>query len=69
MIALHPQFIVDEHEEKKAVVLPFAEWIEILHEIEDLEEIKAYDAAKADTKDKVIPFDQVINQISSGEVK
>ncbi len=68
MIALHPQFIVDESEEKKAVVIPFSEWVQILGEMEDLEEIRIYDNVKADTEDEVISFKQALNEMSKGEV-
>lgn len=66
MIALHPKFIVDESQEKQSVVLPFKEWLKVLDQIEQLEEIRAYDKAKADSDDGVVPFDQVIANLHKG---
>lgn len=64
MIALHPQFIVDEAEEKKAVVIPFNEWLQILNDMEELEDIKLYDQTKADKDDETINFDQLVEEFS-----
>jgi PHD/YefM family antitoxin component YafN of YafNO toxin-antitoxin module len=47
MVAMHPEFLVDKNNERKAVVLPFAEWQQILDELEELEDIRAFDEAKA----------------------
>lgn len=33
---LHPQYVTDEHGEKTAVILPIAEFQELLEDIEDL---------------------------------
>ncbi len=68
MIALHPKFIVDESQEKQSVVLPFKEWLKVLEQIEQLEEIRAYDKAKADTEDEILPFDQVVSELHKGEL-
>ncbi len=46
MVALHPEFVVDKKAAKKAVILPFAEWRRLMEEIEELEDIRAYDKAK-----------------------
>ncbi len=47
MIALHPEYIIDQSEHKKAVVLPFNEWETLMSDIEELEDIRAFDAAKS----------------------
>jgi hypothetical protein len=63
MIALHPEYIVDTEKHTKAVVIPIKEWEIILGEMEELNDIRAYDAAKADKKDEIIPFSQAVNEI------
>jgi hypothetical protein len=63
MIALHPEYIVDTEKHTKAVVIPVKEWEIILGEMEELNDIRAYDAAKADKKDEIIPFSQAVNEI------
>ena len=63
MIALHPEYIVDIEKHTKAVVIPVKEWNIILDEMEELNDIRAYDVAKADDKDEIIPFSQAINEI------
>lgn len=68
MIALHPKFIVDESQEKQSVVLPFKEWLKVLDQIEQLEEIRAYDKAKADRDDELIPFEEVVANLHKGEL-
>ena len=56
------QFISDEKGNKIAVILPIKEYKRICEELEELESIKAYDAAKA-SKDEIIPFEQAIKEI------
>lgn len=66
MIDLHPEYIIDEQHHKKAVILPYPEWEKVLEEMEELEDIRAYDAAKVDN-DEVIPFDQAVEEIRKGK--
>lgn len=66
MIDLHPEYIIDEHEHKKAVIIPYPEWEKVLEEMEELEDIRAYDAAKAEN-DEILPFDQAIEEIRKGK--
>lgn len=68
MLALHPQFIIDEAQHKKAVILPIKEWQKLMEEVEELDAIRAYDNAKADTDDEVISFDQALDQIARGSL-
>ena len=46
MVTVHAQYVVDEHAHRKAVLIPVAEWEQILAELEELDDIRAYDAAK-----------------------
>jgi hypothetical protein len=47
MIKLHPSYLVDVQERRKAVVLPIEEWTQILEALEELDDIRTYDKAKA----------------------
>lgn len=62
MLALHPDFLIDENRNTKAVVLKMEEWEQILEELEELEDIRAYDKAKQGT-DEAIPFKQAVIEI------
>lgn len=57
-------FIIDEKGSKKAVVLPMEVYQEILEKLEELEEIKAYDEAKA-SEDEAISFEVAIKEIEN----
>ena len=57
MTAFHPQYVVDEDSRRKAVLLPVTEWELIVEELEELEDIRAYDQAKAGSLESV-PFEQ-----------
>lgn len=63
MIALHPEFVVNEKAKKKAVLLPIAEWKRLMEDMEELEDIRAYDNAKAASNDAAVPFEQAVRQI------
>ena len=65
MIAVHPEYIINEQAQKKAVIIKFNEWKNILSEMEELDDIRAYDIAKADKDDEVIPFEQAISEIKA----
>lgn len=68
MIELHPEYIVDDRSNRKAVLIPYPEWEKILEEMEELEDIRAYDAAKSEG-DETIPFDQAIKEIEDSKIK
>ena len=56
-MSLHNEkYLVDEKGERVAVLLGIEEYQKMLAELEELEAIRAYDAAKA-AKDEVIPFE------------
>jgi hypothetical protein len=56
------QFVVDDSGKKKAVILEITEYQKLLEEAEELEAIRAYDAAKA-PGDEAIPFEQAVEEI------
>lgn len=59
---IHPNYIIDENQIKKSVVLEFSEWKDILSEIEMLEDIRAYDEAKGQ-ECETIAFEQVAKEM------
>lgn len=65
MMDIHPQYVVDEDHERKAVLLPLAEWQCIVEELEELDCIRAYDKAKAGPPEAV-PFEQAVREIEEG---
>ncbi len=68
MIEFHPEYIVDERSNKKAVVILIDEWNSILEEMEELDDIRAYDASKLE-EEETIPFEQAVDEIKAGIVK
>jgi hypothetical protein len=62
MTAPKHQFIVNDTGEKTAVILDITEYRRLLEEAEELEAIRAYDAAQA-AGDEAIPFEQAITEI------
>ena len=55
-------YVVDEQGNPIGVVLDIADYRKLLEELEELESIRAYDAAKA-SGDEAIPFDQAVAEI------
>ncbi len=55
-------YIVNEKNQRTAVLLDIEDYKKILEELEELEAIRAYDNAKADA-DEAIPFDQALVEI------
>lgn len=64
MITLHERYVVDERGNKTAVLLEMDEYRKLLEEVEELEAIRAYDAAKSSV-DEEIPFEQAVAEIES----
>ena len=62
MIDLHPQYVMDENKQCRAVLLPVDEWAKILEALEELDDIHAYDEAKAGSQEAV-PFEQAVKEI------
>ena len=66
MIKTHEEFIVDGDGKRKAVIVPWEEWQELLEALDELEDVKAYDEAKRQPSDPV-PFDQAVREIRETE--
>lgn len=65
-MVVHPKFVVDEDQNRQAVLLPYEEWENIVAEIEELDEIRAYDDAKSRPSDPV-SFDDAVQEIRKGD--
>jgi hypothetical protein len=64
MMTAGAQFVVDEHGNRTAVLLDLQRYRELLEAQEELEEVRAYDDAKA-SGDEVVPLAQAIREIES----
>ena len=56
------QYVVDKNGNRIGVILDIADYQQLLEELEELECIRAYDAAKA-SNDEIIPFAQAVAEI------
>ena len=65
MTKLHEQYITDEKGIKKAIVISVSEWQKIIDELEELEDIRAYDEVKVKPSNP-IPFKDAVNEIRKG---
>lgn len=59
---IEEKYVINEQGERVAVLIGMKEYQRILEELEELESIRAYDAAKA-SKDEAIPFEQAVKEI------
>lgn len=62
MAHVNERYLVDEKGERVAVVVDIEEYRNILADLEELESIRAYDAAKS-SGDQAIPFEQAVREI------
>lgn len=67
MIDIRPQFVIDDRQEKKAIILSMEDWEKVLDALEELEDIQDYLAAKAGPQD-AIPFEQAVREIEEGNL-
>ncbi|WP_373510736.1 hypothetical protein [Thiocapsa sp.] len=67
MITGHEECVVDEAGNRKAAVLPFDAWQQIKSELEELDDIRAYDEAK-DQSSELIPFEEAMREIAEGRI-
>jgi len=64
MASLHERYVVNDKGERVSVLLDWEEYKRLLEELEELEAIRAYDAAKA-SSDEIVPFDQAVTEMES----
>ena len=62
METFNEKYLVDGQGKRIAVLLDIKEYQKMLDELEELESIRQYDAAKS-ADDEAIPFDQAIREI------
>jgi PHD/YefM family antitoxin component YafN of YafNO toxin-antitoxin module len=57
---LNEKYVVNENGERVSVLLDWEDYQGLLEELEELESVRAYDAAKA-SGDEVVPFERVVD--------
>ena len=60
------RYLVDESGNRVGVLLDIKDYEKLLEELEELDSIRAYDAAKA-SADEVIPLEEAIDEIERGQ--
>ncbi len=68
---MNGRYVVDENGKRVAVLLEVEEYERMIEELEELEDIRAYDEAVAELErgeDELIPFDQAVREIEEGRV-
>ena len=64
MVSIHPQYITDNSGNKLSVVLALQEFKTIMNELEELDDIRLYDAAHADDE-PAVPADEAFRIIEA----
>jgi hypothetical protein len=67
MITVHEEYLVDEAGQRKAVGLPLGVWQQIKEELEELDDIRAFDEPKPQPSQPV-PFEQAMREIDKGKI-
>lgn len=62
MLTVHPEIVVDRKRRPRAVMVPYREWNALMRDLEELEDIRAYDRAKA-RRDEAVPFEQAVREL------
>ena len=62
MVMLNENFVVDKDGHKIGVFLDMKTYEHILDDLEEIEDIRAYDDAKS-SRDEAIPFDLAVREI------
>ena len=68
MTHIRENFVVDAKGNRVGVFLPIKDYNRLLEELEDLDDIKAYDKATS-RKQEFIPLDQALKQIETSRKK
>lgn len=64
MLSVHPQYITDATGKKISVVLSMKDYLAIMEELDDLQDIKLYDDAKK-SGEPSIPIDEAFQMIEA----
>ncbi len=67
MVIIHPEFVVDEHQNRKAVLVPYEEWQKIVEEMEEIADVKVYDKAK-DSPSDPLSFENAVREIHEDNI-
>ena len=62
MPTVNEGYVVDENGNRLGVLVPIEDYRKLMEDLEELESIRAFDAAKQ-SGDKAVPFDQAIREI------
>ena len=62
VMALHQQYVTDREGNRVGVLLGLKQFEEMLDALEELDDIRAYDEAKA-SEEEFIPFEQAVAEI------
>jgi hypothetical protein len=62
MVSMNENFVVDKEGHKIGVFLDIKSYEHLVDELEELEDIRAFDEAKT-AKDEAIPFKQAVQEI------
>jgi PHD/YefM family antitoxin component YafN of YafNO toxin-antitoxin module len=68
MVAVREKYLVDEQGRRKAVVLSLAKWKKMVEALEELEDIRAYDAAER-RPSQPVPFEEAVRKLRRGKVR
>jgi hypothetical protein len=58
---IHPQYITTDKGKKISVVIPIKEYLIMLEELEEIEDVRMYDQVKAN-KEESIPFNDYLKK-------
>jgi hypothetical protein len=61
---MRTQFITDKKGRKVSVILPIRDYNKMIEELEELEDIRAYDEAR-ESGEEVIPFEKAFMEIEA----
>ena len=68
-ITINPQFVKDEAGKELGVFLTKSDFDKLLEELEDYEDIKAYDKAESRTDKEFIPYRQAVKEIKWKQIQ
>lgn len=61
-MAFHPQYVIDQNQNRTAVLLSIAEWERIIEDLDELEDIRLYDQAKTSSQER-LSFEQAVKEL------